>query len=35
MSKDNGLRLGWIGAGRMGFALASRLQNREQFQCDL
>ena len=25
MSKDNGLRLGWIGAGRMGFALASRL----------
>jgi 3-hydroxyisobutyrate dehydrogenase-like beta-hydroxyacid dehydrogenase len=25
MSKDNGMRLGWIGAGRMGFALASRL----------
>jgi 3-hydroxyisobutyrate dehydrogenase len=25
MSMDNGLRLGWIGAGRMGFALASRL----------
>src|SRR3712207_9406974 len=25
MSRDNGLRLGWIGAGRMGFALASRL----------
>jgi 3-hydroxyisobutyrate dehydrogenase len=25
MSKDDGLRLGWIGAGRMGFALASRL----------
>jgi 3-hydroxyisobutyrate dehydrogenase len=25
MSKDNGLRLGWIGTGRMGFALASRL----------
>jgi 3-hydroxyisobutyrate dehydrogenase len=25
MSKDNGIRLGWIGAGRMGFALASRL----------
>src|SRR3954469_21866947 len=25
MSKDNGLRLGWIGAGRMGFALSSRL----------
>ena len=25
MSKDNGVRLGWIGAGRMGFALASRL----------
>jgi 3-hydroxyisobutyrate dehydrogenase-like beta-hydroxyacid dehydrogenase len=25
MSKDNGTRLGWIGAGRMGFALASRL----------
>src|SRR3954453_17761825 len=25
MSMDNGMRLGWIGAGRMGFALASRL----------
>src|SRR3954466_9837926 len=25
MSKDNGMRLGWVGAGRMGFALASRL----------
>lgn len=25
MSDDNGMRLGWIGAGRMGFALASRL----------
>ncbi|MFL5871059.1 MAG: NAD(P)-dependent oxidoreductase [Solirubrobacterales bacterium] len=25
MSKDNGMRLGWIGAGRMGFALAGRL----------
>ena len=25
MSMDNGIRLGWIGAGRMGFALASRL----------
>src|SRR3954453_9589467 len=25
MSKDNGLRLGSIGAGRMGFTLASRL----------
>jgi 3-hydroxyisobutyrate dehydrogenase len=25
MSKDNGLRVGWIGAGRMGFALAGRL----------
>jgi 3-hydroxyisobutyrate dehydrogenase len=25
MSKDNGMRLGWIGAGRMGFALVSRL----------
>ena len=23
MSKDNGMRLGWIGAGRMGYALAS------------
>ena len=25
MSMDKGMRLGWIGAGRMGFALASRL----------
>src|SRR3954465_2810000 len=25
MSMDNGMRLGWVGAGRMGFALASRL----------
>src|SRR3954451_22380459 len=25
MSEENGMRLGWIGAGRMGFALASRL----------
>jgi 3-hydroxyisobutyrate dehydrogenase len=25
MSDENGMRLGWIGAGRMGFALASRL----------
>src|SRR3954452_8624358 len=25
VSKENGLRLGWIGAGRMGFALCSRL----------
>jgi 3-hydroxyisobutyrate dehydrogenase-like beta-hydroxyacid dehydrogenase len=25
MTKDKGMRLGWIGAGRMGFALASRL----------
>jgi 3-hydroxyisobutyrate dehydrogenase-like beta-hydroxyacid dehydrogenase len=25
MSTDKGMRLGWIGAGRMGFALASRL----------
>jgi 3-hydroxyisobutyrate dehydrogenase len=25
MSDDNGMRLGWIGAGRMGFQLASRL----------
>jgi 3-hydroxyisobutyrate dehydrogenase-like beta-hydroxyacid dehydrogenase len=25
MSEENGMRLGWIGAGRMGFALAGRL----------
>jgi 3-hydroxyisobutyrate dehydrogenase len=25
MSNDNGMRLGWIGTGRMGFALAGRL----------
>ena len=25
MTKDNGLRIGWIGAGRMGAALATRL----------
>src|SRR3954466_5069032 len=25
MSEENGMRLGWIGAGRMGFALSSRL----------
>src|SRR3954452_9578829 len=25
MSDENGMRLGWIGAGRMGFQLASRL----------